>query len=62
MCILLHFPSPDDPRPEPPAPSMCIPQSVEPVVTDAVSVHVLPSQAERESSPHSRPLALRVIA
>jgi hypothetical protein len=62
MCILLHFPSPDDPRPEPPAPSICMPQPVEPVVTNAVSVHVLPSPAERESSPHSLPVALRIIA
>jgi hypothetical protein len=62
MCILLHFPSPDDPRPEPPAPSICMPQPVEPVVTHAVSVHVLQSPAERESPPISLPLALRIIA
>ena len=62
MCILLHFPSPDDPRPEPPAPSMCMPRPVEPVVTNAVSVHVLPVPSERESAPLFPPLALRIIA
>ena len=62
MCILLHFPSPDDPRPEPPAPSICMPQPVEPVVTNAVSVRVLPTPSERPSAPLSLPLPLRVIA
>ncbi len=60
MCILLHFPSPDDPRPEPPAPSMCMPQPGEPVVTKAESVHVLPLPLE--SVPFFPTLALRVIA
>jgi hypothetical protein len=60
MCILLLFPSPDDPRPEPPAPSMCMPQPEEPVVTKAVSVHVLPVPSE--SVPFFPTLALRVIA
>jgi hypothetical protein len=60
MCILLHFPSPDDPRPEPPAPSMCMPLPVEPAVTNAVSVHVLPVPSE--SVPFFPTLALRVIA
>jgi hypothetical protein len=60
MCILLHFPSPDDPRPEPPAPSMCMPQLGEPVVTRAESVHVLPLPLE--SVPFFPILALRVIA
>jgi hypothetical protein len=60
MCMLLHFPSPDNPRPEPPAPSICMPQPVEPVVTDAVSVHVLPVPSE--SVLFLPTLALRVIA
>jgi hypothetical protein len=62
MCILLQFPSPDDPRPEPPASFMCLPQSVEPAVTNVVSVHVFPSPSERASSPLPLPLALRIIA
>jgi hypothetical protein len=62
MCILLYFPSPDDPRPEPPATSICMPRPVEPAVTDAVSVHVLPAPTEHPSSPLSPPSALRVIA
>ena len=62
MCILLHFPSPDDPRPEPPAPSICMPRPTEPAVTNAVSVHVLPTLPERPSAPVSLPLALRNIA
>ncbi len=60
MCILLHFPSPDDPRPEPPAPSMCMPQPGEPVVTKAVSIHVLGGPSE--SVPFFPTVALRVIA
>jgi hypothetical protein len=62
MCILLHFPSPDDPRPEPPAPSICMPRPAEPVMTNAVSVHVLPDPQERPSAPLSLPLPLRIIA
>jgi hypothetical protein len=50
MCILLQFPSPDDPRPEPPAPSMCLPRPVEPAVTDAVSVFVPRASAEHACS------------
>jgi hypothetical protein len=60
MCILLQFPSPDDPRPEPPSPSMCMPQAVEPAVTNAVSVHVLPVSSD--SAPLLPPLATRAIA
>jgi hypothetical protein len=60
MCILLHFPSPDNPPPEPPAPSICMSQPVEPVVTNAVSVNVLPVPSE--SVPFFPTLALRVIA
>jgi hypothetical protein len=62
MCILLHFPSPDNPRPEPPAPSICMRRPVEPAMTNAVSVHVLPVPSESASAPFFPPLALRVIA
>jgi hypothetical protein len=60
MCILLNFPSSGDPRPEPPAPSICMPQPVGPVVTNAVSVHVLPVPSDSE--PLLPPLATRAIA
>jgi hypothetical protein len=62
MCILLQFPSPDDPRPEPPAPSMCLPQSVVPVVTNAVSVLVPAVPSESVSAPFFPPVALRLVA
>jgi hypothetical protein len=64
MCILLHFPSPDNPRPEPPAPSisMRLPRPVEPVVTDAVSVFVPRASAEHACSAFCIPLELRVTA
>ena len=62
MCILLNFPSPDDPRPEPPAPSICMLRPVEPASTDAVSVHALPPSSERPSAPLFPLSALRVIA
>ena len=51
MCILLNFPSSDDPRPIPPAPSLCMPRPVEPVVTNVVSVDFLPGTSERQSAP-----------
>jgi hypothetical protein len=60
MGILLHFPSPDDPRPEPPATSICMPQPVESVVTNAISVHVL--SVPSDSAPLLPPLATRAIA
>ena len=50
MCILLNFPSRNDPRPEPPAPSICMPRPVEPASTNAVSVHVLPLSSEPPSA------------
>jgi hypothetical protein len=62
MCILLQFPSPDDPRPEPPAPSMCLPQPVEPVVTNAVSIIVPAVSSESVSAPFFPPVALRLVA
>jgi hypothetical protein len=46
MCILLQFPSPDDPRPEPPLPSVRLPQPAEPAVSDAISVRALPLPSE----------------
>ena len=46
MCILLQFPSPDDPRPEPPAPSVRMSQPAEPAVSDAISVRALPLPSE----------------
>jgi hypothetical protein len=46
MCILLQFPSPDDPRPEPPAPSVRLSQPAEPAVSDAISVRALPPPSE----------------
>ena len=60
MCILLQFPSPDDPSPEPPAPSMCMPTPMEPAVTNAVSGQVLPVPSD--SAPLLPPLAMRAIA
>jgi hypothetical protein len=60
MCILLNFPSSGDPLPEPPAPSICMPQPVEPLVTNAVSVRVLPVPSD--SAPLLPPLATRAIA
>jgi hypothetical protein len=62
MGILLQFPSPDDPNPEPPAPSMCMSRPAEPALTNAVSVLVPPAPSKHESAPHSQSLALRIIA
>jgi hypothetical protein len=62
MGILLQFPSPDDPRPEPPSPSMCMPRPAEPALTNAVSVRVPPAPSKHEIAPLSQPLALRIIA
>jgi hypothetical protein len=58
MCILLQFPSPDDPRPEPPVPSVRLSQPAEPAVSDAISVRALPLQG-RALPPA---VSLRVIA
>ena len=62
MCILLYFPAPDDPRPEPPAPARTMPRPVEPVVTDARAVRILPATADCPNAPCSLPIALRDIA
>ena len=62
MCILLNFPRPDDPRPEPPAPAMCMPRPVGPAMTNAVSVNVLPGPPEGASSPFFQTSALRPVA
>jgi len=62
MGILLQFPSPDDPNPESPSPSLCMPRPAEPALTNAVSVLVLTEPLERKSAPLSLLLALRVIA
>ena len=51
MCILLHFPSPDDPRPEPPASALSVPQPDELSVPSAVSVHALTAPPKSASAP-----------
>jgi len=64
MGALIHFPSHDDPRPEPPAPvpSMCMLRPVEPAMTNAVSIRVLLAPSKRLSVPLSQPLPLRIVA
>jgi len=62
MCILLQFPSPNDPRPEPPVPSMRMLRPIEAALTNAASVHALPSPAERARLAFSVPQVLRVTA
>ena len=61
MCKLLHFPSPGkNSSPEPPVPSMGMPRPVEPIMTNAVSTHVISMPA-----PDSRPRILtksRIVA
>jgi hypothetical protein len=51
MCKLLQFPSPDDPRPEPPASALSVPQPAELSVTSAASVHALPAPPKSASEP-----------
>ena len=45
MCKLLQFPSPDDPRPEPPASALSVPQPSEHSVPSAVSVLSVPPKS-----------------
>jgi hypothetical protein len=61
MSKLLHFPSPDDPRPQPPASSICMPRPVEQVVTNAVFRLALSAPWARPNAP-VLPLPLRAIA
>ncbi len=51
MCKLLQFPSPDDPRPEPPASALSVPRPGEHSVTRAVSVHALSAPPKSASAP-----------
>ena len=51
MCKLLQFPSPDDPRPEPPASALSVPQPGELAVISAVSVHALSAPQKSVSAP-----------
>jgi hypothetical protein len=51
MCKLLQFPSPDDPRPEPPASALRVPQPGELSVASAVSVHALSAPPKSASVP-----------
>jgi hypothetical protein len=62
MCILLQFPSPDDPRPEPPASALSVPQPAELSVPSAVSVHVLSAPPKSASVPCFPPAAIGVAA
>jgi hypothetical protein len=52
MCKLLQFPSPDDPRPEPPASVLSVPQPVELSAPSAVSVHALTEPPKSASVPY----------
>jgi hypothetical protein len=52
MCKLLQFPSPDDPRPKPPASALSVPQPGELSVPSAVSVHALGAAEECERALH----------
>jgi hypothetical protein len=51
MCKLLQFPSPDDPRPEPSASALSVPQQGEISVPRAVSVHALSAPPKSASAP-----------
>ena len=51
MCKLLQFPSPDDPRPEPPASALSVPQPGELSVPSAVFVHTLSTPPKSASAP-----------
>jgi hypothetical protein len=51
MCKLLQFPAPDDPRPEPPASALSVPQSGELSMPSAVSVHALSAPPKRAGAP-----------
>jgi hypothetical protein len=51
MCKLLQFPSPDDPRPEPPASALRVPRSGELSVLSAVSVHALSAPPKSAGAP-----------
>jgi hypothetical protein len=51
MCKLLQFPSPDDPRPEPPASALSVPLSGELCVSSAVSIHALSASPKSASAP-----------
>jgi len=51
MCKLLQFPSPDDPRPEPPAPALCIPRPGELSTPSAVSVDALTAPPKSAGAP-----------
>jgi hypothetical protein len=51
MCKLLQFPSPDDPRPEPPASALSVPQPGELSVISAVSAQVLSAPSKSVSGP-----------
>jgi hypothetical protein len=62
MCILLQFPSPDDPRPEPPAGLMTVPRRGELSALNVVSVRVPGEPSKSTSAPSFPPVALRGTA